>query len=179
MNDNDSPRRAANSHLAQQLPAHGNHAGPSAHSAPVDTAGPGSFVIPARAVSTPEKSSVVYEAKIGSNVARRGTVTHAEGLTTRDPNLEAAFGQSFSSSRSASYQTYGMQPSGQRSPLTGPANSGNPAWVDDQAALFYFGQGTEGSEDATRSPGEHGQQTYQRAIAHNPRNRRNNATVED
>jgi hypothetical protein len=139
MNDNDTPRRAANGLLRQQLPGHRKHAQPHDLGTTVGTTVDGKIVYP----GVPERQgSVVYEAKTASNPSRRGTIAHAEGLATRDPNLEAAFGQSFSNSRSASYQTYEVQPAGVRSPLGTGAVSGNPAWVDDRGQMFYFAGAT-------------------------------------
>jgi len=175
--DNDSARRAADGLLRQTLPAHGAHAGPSAHSAPLDTAGPGSFVITSRAVPTPEKSSAVFEAKIGLNTRRRGTVQAAEGLAQRDGGVSQAFTEQFAYHRAASAQTYIRTAASGRSGLADGRDSGQPHWADNPADLFSFGQGTVGSE--IPGGGERGHQVYQSAIAYNPRNRRNNATVEE
>src|SRR5271165_3111121 len=101
-NDNDSPRRAADGLLRQTLTAHGRHAGPSSHSAPLDAAGPGSFVIPSRAVPSAERVTNVVEAKIASNVTRKGATQAAEGLAQRDGGgVEQMFTGGFADARSA------------------------------------------------------------------------------
>jgi hypothetical protein len=133
----DKTHRAAQDFLSAQLPPHGRHAGPHDPRTTVrdDGSGGGSLVIPSRAVESAERTNTVYQVEDASARLnpRRGRIEHAEGVTTRDPNVPAAFAQSFQSARAQEpgKQFYEVQPSGTRSPLAGPEDSGNPVWSTD------------------------------------------------
>lgn len=145
MNDNDSPRRAADGFLAQTLPAHGTHAGPSAHSAPLDAAGPGSIVIPSRAVPSAERVSNFYEAKLADNPARHGTVQASENLAQRS-GAEQAFVYGFQTDRAADSPFYQAKIAGGRSPVA-DGQSPQPTWATENVERshldFMFGTATE------------------------------------
>ena len=172
-NDNDSPRRAAEGFLASSLPPHGRHAWPHDLGTTLGTTVDGKIVYP----GVPERQGNAYEAKLASNVQRRGTVQAAEGLAQRDGGVSQAFTEQFAYHRAASAQTYIRTAGSGRSGLADGRDSGQPHWADNPADLFSFGQGTVGSE--IPGGGERGHQVYQSAIAYNPRNRRNNATLEE
>ena len=103
---------------------------------------PGGIVYP-HPDSAAERTGNVYEAKIASNVQRRGTVQAAEGLAQRDGRgVEQMFASGFADDRSASAPYYPAKIANGRSGLADGHDSGNPAWADDPAALAYFSQGT-------------------------------------
>lgn len=130
MNDNESPRRAANGLLAKTLPAHGRHAQPNDMSLTLGTTADGTMVAYPSAVNpTPERQSNVVEAKIALNTRRRGTVQAAEGLARRDVNIERTFAEGFGNARAYSSPAYEAQIAGQGSALAARAgDTGSATW---------------------------------------------------
>jgi hypothetical protein len=131
--------RAAQRHLDASLPPHGRHAGDHDPRTTVRSTEPGNIVIPARAVPSTERVSNVYEAKLAQNTQRRGTVQAAEGLAQRDGGgVEQMFAGGFSDARTTGAPQFEKKIANGRSGLADGHDGGNPAWVDDRAALFGF-----------------------------------------
>ena len=148
INDYESQRsqgaKAANGHLAQQLPPHGPYAmgmtGQEAHDlrTTVRANEDNQIVIPARAVPSAERVTNVYEAKLADNVQRRGTVQASEGITQRDGGVEQMFAGGFADARSASAPVFERKIANGRSGLADGTDSGNPAWSDAPRNLDAF-----------------------------------------
>ena len=134
MNDNQSPRRAAQAHLAQQLPSHGRHAGPHDIGTTLGTTVDGKIVYP----GVPERTGNVVEAKLADNVQRRGTVQASEGLAQRDGGgVEQMFAGGFADARSASAPVFEKKIANGRSGLADGHDSGNPTWSTDNVMRSY------------------------------------------
>lgn len=166
MNDNDRPRRAAESFKASTLPPHGRHAGPHDPGLAVRDLGDGggSIVIPSRAVATPEKSSAVYQAKLAEpSPRRRGARQSEEQLLQRDVTLAPYFQYGVETDRAVSSPSYEKKVA-QPSPLARDSDLGGPAW-DRVPNEVVFGFMQDGEVLSIPDRRERVSNTYEKVIA--------------